>query len=265
MSRILERLLVFASRPERGGDRPSGEVHWTPASALDKLRREFPGFDSIVAGKRVCDYGCGAGFQSIALAALGCEVVGVDTSPTLLQVARNLQSEAAIPEARLTFLREPPDGGFDIVISQNSFEHFPAPDETLRHMQALLAPQGLLLITFGPPWLAPYGSHMHFFTRIPWLNVLFPERVVMRVRQRYRADGARRYEEVEGGLNRMTIRRFESLVASSGLQVIFRKYTGVRGLDWTCRVPGLREFFTNNVSMALKAQFDAQPANLLKG
>lgn len=44
----------------------------------------------------------------------------------------------------------------------------------------------------------------------------FYGQVDMVLRSLYRSDGARKFEEVEGGLNRMTIRRFEHLIKTQG-------------------------------------------------
>ena len=106
-------------------------------------------------------------------------------------------------------------------------------------------------MTFGPPWYAPYGGHMHFFTRLPWATLLFDEGTVMRVRARFRDDGATRYAELEEGLNRMSLARFERLVAETGLTVTYRRDDQVRGQRWLGRLPLLRELFTNQVSCAL--------------
>ena len=54
-------------------------------------------------------------------------------------------------------------------------EHFPEPEETLKEMISALTPEGRLFITFGNPWFSPYGSHMQFFTKVPWVNILFSE------------------------------------------------------------------------------------------
>jgi SAM-dependent methyltransferase len=142
-------------------------------------------------------------------------------------------------------------GQFDVVISQDSFEHFPEPDAVLHEMSLLLNRSGVLLITFGPPWFAPYGSHMHFFCKVPWINLLFSEEVVMRARSRFKSDGASTYEEVESGLNKMTIRKFESIVSSCNLKVTYRKYECVKGLNWLSRIPLARELFINHVSVVL--------------
>ena len=125
------------------------------------LRDEFPNFDGLVNRKRVCDFGCGLGNQAKVLFDIGCEVVGIDPNPNNLDVA--VKNAGGRP---VSFVDRPPSdmlGTFDIVISQNSMEHFSEPDKILAEMMMLLAPGGRLLITFGPPWCSPKGSHMHFF------------------------------------------------------------------------------------------------------
>ena len=107
------------------------------------------------------------------------------------------------------------------------------------------------MITFSPPWYAPYGSHMHFFTKVPWVNLLFSEATVMAVRACYRADGARRYESVEGGLNKMSVGKFERIVSSAGLQFVYRSDDGVRGMDAVTHIPFVRELLTNRVTCTL--------------
>ncbi len=45
--------------------------------------------------------------------------------------------------------------------------------------------------------------------------MIFTERALIRWRADFKSDGATRFSEVAGGLNRMTIGRFEKLVESS--------------------------------------------------
>jgi ubiquinone/menaquinone biosynthesis C-methylase UbiE len=130
-------------------------------------------------------------------------------------------------------------------------EHYPEPAATLEEMRRLLKPGGRLLITFGPPWFAPYGSHMHFFCKVPWLNLLFTERTVMAVRARFRQDGAKRYEDCESGLNKMSVAKFERIIAEAGLKVEDRRYDCIKGLNFLGRLPLLRELFINHVTATL--------------
>jgi hypothetical protein len=70
-------------------------------------------------------------------------------------------------------------------------------------------------ISFGPTWHHPYGGHL--FSVFPWAHLIFSEKALTRWRSDLRDDGATRFGEVAGGLNQMTIRRFEELVADSRL------------------------------------------------
>jgi len=129
-------------------------------------------------------------------------------------------------------------------------EHFDHPESILATWRHALRPSGKVYVTFGPPWYAPYGAHMHFFTKVPWVNIFFAEETVMRVRSRYRNDGATRYQDVQGGLGKMTVGRFERLVKHSGFRVEWSMRQTVKGLP-VSRVPLIRELLTNNIAAVL--------------
>lgn len=223
--------------------------------ALCLFQEKVPHFQERVRGRAVVDFGCGRGVEAVALALAGAaRVLGVDTDTVALEKARELAHSHGVQD-RITFVeqsRPQDEGGFDLVLSQNSMEHFPHPEDILALMRRLVRPQGEMVITFGPPWFAPYGSHMRFFTPVPWVNLLFSEQTVMRVRSRYRDDGARSYAEVRNGLNQMSVARFERLIASLGGQVVELRYDGVLGADKLCSLPLARELFTNHVTCILQ-------------
>lgn len=251
---IGERLLLFLSRKPEAGDYEEGIDHWDLDNALSNLCRDFPGFLSHILDREILDYGCGTGFQTVALARNGAKyVVGIDINREYLQKGRSLAQEFGVQDKVefLSCLDDRRRGRFDMVISQNSMEHFPEPEKALEEMGAALNPRGKIFVTFACPWLSPYGSHMHFFTKIPWVNILFDEKTVMRVRARFRGDGATRYEDVEGGLNKMTVAKFERIVAGTRLQISHRRYRGVKGLDFLGKFPWSRELFINVISCVL--------------
>lgn len=221
---------------------------------LRLLKTSYPNLDALARGARVLDYGCGFGDQAAALVSeYGAIVTGLETDPEHLAKAKMLHGN------KVRFLnRLAPNDVFDVIVSQNAMEHYGDPAAVLSAMQQALRQGGRLLITFGPPWFAPYGHHMQFFCKLPWLNLLFPESAVMKVRAQFRNDGARRYEEVQSGLNRMTLRKFEGLVRDGGFDVVRQQYTGVHGWNFLTRVPVLRELFTVHVTVELKRGPPAQ-------
>lgn len=252
---IGERILLSLSRTPKGNDYLQNDAETTIDNALNLLTCVYPNFRALVSGKRVVDFGCGTGYQSIALVTkYDCSVFGVDTNKNTLMKAIKIAKNHNVSSQKLSFVESiSPDmlNSFDVVISQNSFEHFSNPEKILEEMGKLLSDSGIILLTFGPPWLAPYGSHMHFFCKVPWINVLFPEKAVMKARSHFRNDGAKRYEDVESGLNRMTLSKFESIVFSCSLKVTFKKYECIKGINWLSKVPLFREFFVNHVSVIL--------------
>jgi SAM-dependent methyltransferase len=170
---------------------------------------------SEVRGKVVIDFGCGAGAEAIELAQHGSRhVYGVDISERLLAVAKKQAEHCAC--RNVTFCASPSEPA-DVIISIDAFEHFADPGTVLRIMAGMLKPTGHILASFGPPWYHPRGGHL--FSVFPWAHLIFSESALCRWRAHIRNDGAKRFREVEGGLNQMTIRRFENLIANSSLKI----------------------------------------------
>ncbi len=106
----------------------------------------------------------------------------------------------------------------DVIISLDAFEHFAQPEEILRLMRRSLKADGTAFIAFGPTWYHPLGGHS--FSVFPWAHLVFTEGALLRWRKDFKDDGAMRFEEVEGGLNQMTIRRFEDLIRRSDFRIV---------------------------------------------
>ena len=251
---VAERLLSpFIRRRERR--------HATASScdgALDLLVREYgrTWLEAHLRERDVVDFGCGLGFQAVALARdLDCRVIGYDILTDDLAHGRRLAREQGLSDDRVRFATPPGAdvaGVCDVVLSQNSFEHYADPGSVLATMARLLRPGGLLLLSWGPPWYSPNGGHTRFFCWLPWVHLLFPERAVMAHRAHFRDDGATRYEDIEGSLNRMTVARCERLVAASGLDVEATRRTCLERLHPLGAIPGLRELVTGHLSYALR-------------
>jgi len=163
-------------------------------------------------GKVVVDFGCGEGAEAVELAKAGVsKVIGVDIRESALQRARQGARDAGLAE-QCEFCQVPTEQAHAIV-SLDSFEHFEQPGHILQIMFDLLTPGGFVVTSFGPTWYHPYGGHL--FSVFPWAHLIFEEKALIQWRSEIRNDGATRFSEVEGGLNQMTIRRFEHLVQES--------------------------------------------------
>ncbi len=242
---MIGRLLLEKFSREYVEAKPDSSPDVDPLSTLLECYTDLP---ALVRGKRVLDFGCGRGNQAAALASrFSASVTGFDTN------ARTLADAAAAHGSLVEFIDVIPEGRtWDIIISLNAMEHYDDPIAALTTMRHAVCAGGLILISFGPPWWAPYGSHMHFFCRIPWLQLWFSEQSIMTVRAKYRSDGARHFEDVESGLNRMSLANFERIISSSQLSVTHLHYTGIRRLHWLTRVPVLRELGTVHVTAILR-------------
>jgi ubiquinone/menaquinone biosynthesis C-methylase UbiE len=253
MPTLPEQLLAaFCKSPEDVPyDDPSDSLRLAsrdaPVEPLGNLQREFSNLGELLRGKDVLDFGCGFGDQAGAIAkAYGARVTGLDSHLGVLAAARSRYG------ANARFVNDLGGETFDVVISQDAMEHFSDPEAALAAMARALRPNGQILMTFGPPWYAPYGSHTGFFCPIPWVQLWFSEKTVMAVRARYRKDGATRYEEVESGLNKMSLRKFERVVAQSGLMIDSCRYVGVKKMHWLTRIPLVRELTTVVVTAILR-------------
>jgi SAM-dependent methyltransferase len=247
-----ELILLFLS--EKPDMNLSAEEKYTSENSLALLKKTFPHFQKNISGKKMVDFGCGNGHQTVALAKSGAEYVfGVDTNPRCLENACKLVncSKYSCIVTVVDKIEKSLRGTFDIVISQNGFEHFNDPIDVLDNMKELLKPGGKIYITFGPPWYAPYGAHMHFFTKIPWVNILFSEKTIMSVRSRFRNDKAKKFEEVEGGLNKMSVAKFNNLINKSGLKIDYLAYNCIKGKNFLAKIPIIKEFFINKISCIL--------------
>jgi ubiquinone/menaquinone biosynthesis C-methylase UbiE len=215
-------------------------------------------FNLSVKGHTVLDYGCGYGRTVVSLAKSDAGLaIGLDIRESVLEAGRALAHQEQVT-ARCRFINADDTAAIasfkeqiDVIVSIDGFEHYGDPEAVLRQMRQLLRPGGSAYISFGPPWWHPYGSHLSFMGVPPWSHVLFKEGTILEMRARYRSDGARRFEDVEGGLNRMTIARFERLVRASRFQVNDLHLIPIRGTTLMGRTRWGRELFTSIVRASL--------------
>lgn len=179
-------------------------------------------------GKDVIDFGCGEGSEAIEIAQSGARsVVGIDIQAGRFAAAEQRAREVGVAD-RVQF-RTRAETLADVIVSIDSFEHFADPGGILQIMASLLRPGGHVLASFGPTWYHPLGGHL--FSVFPWAHLVFTERALIRWRSDFKTDGATRFAEVAGGLNQMTIARFEALVRDSPLRILQLEAVPIRKLQ----------------------------------
>jgi SAM-dependent methyltransferase len=222
---------------------------------LARTRRVYGDrLEASLPGRVFVDIGCGLGAQVIAAAEAGARLaVGVDKTAINLAIgSANAQQRGVTDRVHFTTDAVSTLGTewADVVLSQNSFEHFEKPESILGQAHAVLKPGGQFFVTFGPSWWHPYGVHHMFMIRLPWAHGVFSERTILRVRQLYRPDKPSCWREVS--LNQMTIRKLLRLVEASGFSLTYFDVTPIRPVPKRiARVKSFREWTTADVSVIL--------------
>jgi len=235
-----------------------GYVDWMHADpqTTSGLRKYFSDdWLGKLVGKRVVDWGCGRGSDVVAAALAGAaEVVGIDIQEDRLIAGRAMAEHQGVGDrCRFINARTEPEaygalvGTFDFGLTVDAFEHFDDPSMVLAGMHDLLKPAGTLLISFGPPWKHPFGAHLAEWITLPWIHFAFDEDTVLAVRSHYLKDGATRFADVPGGLNKMTLARAEELLARSGFEVTMFEPRPIRPLRALAKLSACREYITSIV------------------
>lgn len=96
---------------------------------------------------RVLDVGCGNGGLAFPLAALGAEVVGVDTEAASIEHCRSRNRFANATFVLTTGDLREIEGVFDLIVCSEVLEHLDEPQPLVAAMRARLAPAGRIFIT----------------------------------------------------------------------------------------------------------------------
>jgi len=256
--RLGEKILLSLSRKPGSPEYHGATLNYTVDNALDFPLKTIPRFVDQIKDKLVLDYGCGPGYQAVAMGKRGARaVVGIDIDPKWLERARDLATQNGCDDRvsfshAESFLADSSNRDkFDRVLCCSSFEHFADSAKELANMKLVTRPGGKILLTFAEPWLSPRGSHMDNFCRVPYLNILFSEKTVLAVRSRFKDDGATRYEDIVSGLNRMTLAKYERIIRGSGLKVEHQNFFATKNLPLVKHIPFMREFLVSAVTCIL--------------
>jgi tRNA (cmo5U34)-methyltransferase len=132
----------------------------------DMIKRSVPGYPAILnmiqlltaryaqPGSRLFDLGCSLGASTIALARgagdIGCQVIGVDNAPAMLERAALLTADS-LPEIdwRCTDVRDVDISDASIVVLNFTLQFLPLGDriQLLRRIRAGLRPGGILILS----------------------------------------------------------------------------------------------------------------------
>jgi len=138
----------FGSMAERWWD-TQGE--FKTLHDINPLRIEFIQSYADIAGKRIVDVGCGGGILTEGLAKFGADVLGIDLSEELIDIAdlHGLESgvNAHYQKISAEALAQQQPGSFDHVTCMEMLEHVPDPGSIISACASLVKPGGMVFFS----------------------------------------------------------------------------------------------------------------------
>lgn len=159
-------------------DAPVSRIRETVRQGRDRMRATMLGqLPQDLTGRRVLDAGCGTGLASIALAQRGAEVVAVDISPSLVEIAAQRTPDDL--RDRISYragdMLDAGLGQFDHVIAMDSLIYYQASD--IGKALVALGPRvGSVVFTVAPrtPFLMLFYAIGKMFPRSDRSPVMIP-------------------------------------------------------------------------------------------
>jgi ubiquinone/menaquinone biosynthesis C-methylase UbiE len=137
---------------------PAGKQRWT--------RRVKMLSNHLRTGMSVLELGCGTGYFTRELARSGADIVAVDVSPELLEIAKVDRPAANVRyEIQNAYESSYPDAMFDSVVGSSVLHHLEI-EEALREIYRVLKPGGTIYFT-EPNMLNP---QIAIQKNVPWVK-----------------------------------------------------------------------------------------------
>ena len=114
-------------------------------------------FAGEVAGLKVLDAGCGTGYLSRKLHEKGADVIGVDFSEEMIQIARNKSPDIDFWVDSCSELRSISDRSMDMIVSNYVLMDVPDLDGTMNAFSRVLKIGGAAVLVFSHPCF-PQGN-----------------------------------------------------------------------------------------------------------
>ena len=144
----LHEINKFGSMAERWWD-TQGE--FKTLHDINPLRIQFIQSYADIVGKRMVDVGCGGGILTEGLAKIGADVLGIDLSEELIDIAdlHGLESgvNAHYQKISAETLAEQQPESFDHVTCMEMLEHVPDPGSIISACATLVKPGGMVFFS----------------------------------------------------------------------------------------------------------------------
>ena len=188
-------------------DAPVSGVRATVRAGRDRMREiMLSRLPEDLTGCRVLDAGCGAGQVTEILAQRGAEVVAIDISPSLIEIAQKRVPEALHRQIdfRSGDMFDAGLGTFDHVIAMDSMIYYEAPDLAVKLTDLSARVRRTVVFTVAPrtPFLMAFWGMGKLFPRSDRSPVMIPHsptRVADEVRKVGGRGALREVERVTSG------------------------------------------------------------------
>lgn len=129
---------------------PNGKSR--PLHDINPVRLQWINSLAPLKGKKILDIGCGGGILSDSMARLGAQVLGIDLSETVLQVAQLHALEAQTPNIKYQQIAaedlvQEQAGQYDIITCMEMLEHVPQPQSIIHAISQLVKPGGKIFLS----------------------------------------------------------------------------------------------------------------------
>jgi len=151
-------------------DAPVSGIRQTVREGRDQMRAIMLGcLPQDLSGKRILDAGCGAGQLTAELAARGAEVVAIDISPQLVEIARKRLPEHLSDQVSFASgdMLSEELGRFDHVMAMDSMIYYEADDlgRALAHLCPRVASSIIFTVAPRTPFLMAFFGLGKLFPR----------------------------------------------------------------------------------------------------
>jgi SAM-dependent methyltransferase len=189
----------------------------------------------IAGGVNVLEIGCGEGGVLKPFADRGCYCVGVDLDQVRIDLA-NRFLEKEVSEKKMEFMHKNIydedflarfGDFFDVIILKDVIEHVPEQEKFIPYLKKLLRSGGQIFFGF-PPWYMPFGGHQQlaqgkFLSMLPYYHLL-PRFIYNGMLKLGGESEHTRRDLMEIRDTRISIERFEKIIADSGLKVMKKQH-----------------------------------------
>lgn len=160
-------------------DAPVSKVRQTVRAGRDRMRAlMLSRLPADLSGCRVLDAGCGTGAMTEELAARGAQVLAVDISPALVEIARKRLPRELLGQVDFASgdMLDPAHGRFDHVIAMDSLIYYTGADIGTAMTGLMPRVKGKVVFTVAPrtPFLMAFFAAGKLFPRADRSPVMIP-------------------------------------------------------------------------------------------